>query len=55
MVRIMAGTLAGVAAGTIAPERIPEILAARDRTRAGRTAPANGLYLDQVFYAKDFN
>jgi len=29
-----------------------EILASRDRTRAGRTAPAHGLTLEHVFYAE---
>ena len=32
------------------PEQIPEILAARDRTAAGPTAPPCGLYLDKVYY-----
>ena len=55
MVRIMAGTLAAVAAGTLAPEQICDVIASRDRTRAGRTAPAEGLYLDKVFYDKELN
>ena len=46
MVRIIAGTLLEVGRGRIAPEKIPEILAARDRTKAGPTAPACGLILD---------
>lgn len=50
MVRILVGTLLEVAEGKIAPEEIPEILQSRDRTRAGMTAPACGLYLNQVFY-----
>ena len=50
MVRIMAGTLAAIAAGRIAPEEIDTILNGRDRRRAGVTAPACGLYLDRVFY-----
>lgn len=50
MVRIMVGTLTEVAFGRIAPDAIPSILCARDRSRAGMTAPAAGLYLDRVFY-----
>ena len=34
------------------PEQIPEILAARDRTAAGPTAPPCGLYLNRVFYGE---
>lgn len=50
MVRIIAGTLLEVSAGKLAPEEIPDILVARDRSRAGFTAPAQGLFLDEVFY-----
>ncbi len=50
MVRIIVGTLTEVAAGRIAPDEIPGILASRDRARAGMTAPPEGLYLNAVFY-----
>ncbi len=50
MVRIMVGTLVEVAEGLIPPEEVAERLAAGDRARLGRTAPAEGLYLNQVFY-----
>ena len=50
MVRIMAGTLLDVAMGRTQPEEIGEIIASRDRSRAGMTLPACGLYLDEVFY-----
>ena len=50
MVRIMTGTLLWVQQGRIKPEDIPGIIAARDRAKAGPTAPACGLYLDKVFY-----
>lgn len=53
MVRIMAGTLLDIAAGKRPPGCIPALLAGRDRTAAGRTAPAHGLYLERVFYAHD--
>lgn len=50
MVRIMVGTVLEIAAGIKAPDCIPEILSGRDRSAAGFTAPAWGLYLDKVFY-----
>lgn len=49
-VRIMAGTLVEVGKGRIAPASLPEIIAARDRRRAGRTAPPEGLCLEAVWY-----
>jgi tRNA pseudouridine38-40 synthase len=51
MVRIMAGTLVDVGEGRLAAGDIPAILDSRDRTRAGRTAPAGGLTLVEVFYS----
>lgn len=50
MVRIMAGTLVEVGVGRLQASQLPEILASRDRTRAGQTAPACGLTLVEVFY-----
>lgn len=50
MVRIIAGTLIKVGAGKIEPEEIPEIIAGKDRTKAGPTAPANGLTLMKIKY-----
>ncbi len=50
MVRIMTGTLIGVAEGKIEPEDVPTITEARDRKRAGVTAPPDGLYLHKVVY-----
>lgn len=50
MVRIMAGTLVAVAKGRIDPDNIPALIASGDRTKAGMTAPACGLYLNRVFY-----
>lgn len=45
MVRIIAGTLMEVGRRKIKPEQIKVILEARDRTKAGPTAPACGLIL----------
>ena len=50
MVRIMAGTLLDMAAERIPFSDMSDIIAARDRSRAGRTASACGLYLSEVFY-----
>jgi tRNA pseudouridine38-40 synthase len=50
MVRIMAGTLVAVGEARLRADDIPDILAARDRRRAGQTAPAHGLTLVRVFY-----
>lgn len=49
MVRIMLGTLVGIAKGSVR-EDISSILKAKDRTRAGMTAPPDGLYLVEVNY-----
>ena len=50
MVRNIIGTLAEVGLGLRAPASFAEVLAARDRTRAGPTAPAHGLFLIEVKY-----
>lgn len=50
MVRIIAGTLIKVGEGEIAPESIPQIMAARDRSAAGPTAPPQGLTLIEIEY-----
>ncbi|MGG5254638.1 tRNA pseudouridine(38-40) synthase TruA [Neobacillus sp. SM06] len=52
MVRILVGTLLEVGAGERQPQDIAEILAQKDRTVAGKTAPARGLYLWKVDYQK---
>lgn len=50
MVRIMAGTLIAVAEGKLTPDDIDAVLASCDRSRAGITAPPEGLYLSHVVY-----
>jgi len=50
MVRIMVGTLLDMGTGKLPVGSIPGIIAGRDRSCAGRTAPACGLYLNDVFY-----
>lgn len=50
MVRILAGTLLEVGLGEREADSMQAVLDARDRTAAGKTAPANGLILWEVFY-----
>ena len=45
MVRIIAGTLMEIGRGNYPPQKVQEILTAKDRQAAGPTAPANGLTL----------
>lgn len=49
-VRNMVGTLKEVGNGRLKPEDVKIILEARDRTKAGISAPACGLYLNKVMY-----
>lgn len=50
MVRNLVGTFVLVGKGTLTPDQITGILAARSRSAAGATAPASGLYLVSVDY-----
>jgi len=50
MVRNIIGTLVAVGQGKIPAEAITGILQSRERSRAGPTAPAQGLYLLQIDY-----
>lgn len=50
MVRILMGTLLEVGRNQRPAETMPAVLAARDRSAAGKTAPAQGLTLVQVEY-----
>lgn len=53
MVRILTGTLIEIGDGRRTPESVIEILAAENREAAGYTAPACGLTLVNVRYAKE--
>jgi tRNA pseudouridine38-40 synthase len=50
MVRNLVGTFVEAAANRISADEIPTILAARNRSAAGPTAPASGLFLVEVEY-----
>lgn len=50
MVRIMVGTLLFINDGKLSVDSIPEIISSLDRTRAGKTVPPQGLYLNKVYY-----
>jgi tRNA pseudouridine38-40 synthase len=50
MVRNLVGTMLDVGRGHLALDEIQKILAARDRSTAGPTAPARGLFLVSVEY-----
>lgn len=50
MVRIIAGTLMDIGGGLYPPEKMQEILEAKDRKKAGPTAPARGLTLMEIQY-----
>ena len=55
MVRIIVGTLVDVGLGKLNLEDIPLILAQKDRSKAGRTAPPQGLTLEAVYYPDDLS
>ena len=52
MVRIIAGTLLDVGLGKIKPEEVKDIIESKDRNRAGKTLPPNGLFLVNVDYSE---
>ena len=51
MVRNMVGFLIEIGEGKRQPDSVQSILALKDRTKAARTAPPEGLYLKKVFYS----
>lgn len=50
MVRIMVGTLLRIEEGKIEKDSIPAIIKSKDRSLAGLTVPAQGLFLNKVVY-----
>ena len=50
MARAMVGTAVYAAEGKFPPEAVTDILEGRNRTAAGPTAPAGGLYMTRLWY-----
>ena len=50
MVRIITGTLVEVGLKQKIPGDVRDIIESMDRTRAGHTAPAEGLYLKEIYF-----
>ncbi len=50
MVRAMVGTLLWVGSGKLKPQAVADILASKDRKRAGPNAPPHGLYFAEAGY-----
>lgn len=55
MVRKMVGTLIEAGRGKLAPDDLPKLIAMRDRSKSGMTAPAQGLCLESVEYPDPAN
>ena len=50
MVRIITGTLLEIGTGKKEPAEMKDIIESLDRSRAGHTAPAEGLYLKEIYF-----
>ena len=55
MVRNLVGTMVDIGRGSLQVEDLPQILLSGDRTEAGPTAPASGLYLVEVQYGAEWD
>jgi tRNA pseudouridine38-40 synthase len=53
MVRAIVGTMVEVGAGKIGLKEFEKIILARDRSKAGKSAPAKGLFLTGIEYPED--
>lgn len=50
MVRAIVGTLMEIGLGKRSPEEMEKIILSKDRSKAGKAAPANGLFLSRIQY-----
>jgi tRNA pseudouridine38-40 synthase len=50
MVRAIVGTMINIGQGKIEPIQLHEIIASKNRSQAGFSVPAHGLYLTQIKY-----
>jgi len=55
MVRAIVGTLIRIGKGKLSVEEFIEIIEAKDRSKAGESAPAQGLFLENIVYPFTFN
>ena len=55
MVRAIVGTLLEVGKGNLSPEDVKTIIKSRDRSRAGASVPAKGLYLTGISYPEQIH
>ncbi len=53
MVRAIAGTMVDIGSGKTSLEEFEEIIKARDRSKAGKSAPAKGLFLEDIEYPRE--
>ncbi len=53
MVRAIAGTMVEIGSGKLDLEEFDRIIRAKDRSRAGRSAPARGLFLTEIEYPEE--
>ena len=53
MVRAIVGTLYAVGLGKMMPETIKEIINSKERSNAGASAPAHGLFLTEIIYPEN--
>ena len=50
MVRAIVGTMVNIGLGKLKPEDLHEIIVSKDRSKAGFSVPAHGLYLVEIVY-----
>jgi tRNA pseudouridine38-40 synthase len=53
MVRAIVGTMIDIGLGKTDLRKFNEIISARDRGRAGKSAPAKGLFLSEIEYPEE--